>query len=88
MLDEVPEIPSNAYVIIESDNCASQYKSAGHFSSVQKIADQNSNPSKVPTASKLFCSVLIPHFKLHREFVCVSCAKKNMAHVHFSKTFH
>lgn len=42
---------------------------------------------KVPAVSKLFCSVLIPHFQLHWEFVCVIYAKKNMAHVHFFENF-
>ena len=41
MLSEA-ELPTgdDAYVIIESDNCTSQYKSAAHFHSIQQISNE------------------------------------------------
>ena len=30
---------------------------------------------------------MISHFKLYQEFVCSTCPKKSMTHVHFLKTF-
>ena len=38
MLEEV-DINPETYLIIESDNCSSQYKSSAHFSSIQEISN-------------------------------------------------
>ena len=40
MLSEVKEIPSNSCVLVESDNCKVQYRSACHFNGMQEIADE------------------------------------------------
>lgn len=39
VLKEVSEIPP--FIIIESDNCSNQYKSAAHFNSIQNITDKH-----------------------------------------------
>ena len=40
MLQEVKEVPEGSYIVIESDNCSSQYKSCAHFYGMQKLANQ------------------------------------------------
>ena len=39
MLSEV-EIQADEYIVIESDNCSSQYKSSAHFHSMQLLANK------------------------------------------------
>ena len=34
------EIPENFYIVIESDNCSSQYKSVAHFHSIQQLCSK------------------------------------------------
>ena len=39
MLSEV-EVKNDLYIVISSNNCAAQYKSASHFDDIQKISDR------------------------------------------------
>ena len=44
MLKKVSTLPEDCYIVIESDNCASQYKSSSHFSSMQSLANEQNRP--------------------------------------------